>query len=329
MNIDTQFDKYLTGIEVEVDAISDGETVIIPGVMEHIERAGVHSGDSIAVYPAQRLTEETKNKCVEITTKIARRLEVKGLINIQFVVHQGEVYVLEVNPRASRTIPFLSKITGVTMADLATRSIIGESLQDNGYESGLLEEPETISVKIPVFSFEKLRSVDTMLGPEMKSTGEAIGRDRTLAKALYKGLTASGLKIPLDGAVLITVADKDKEEACDIAEKFHELGFQLYATQGTAKAIQARNLPVIEVGKVGSNSKNVISIIEQGEVQMVVNSLTSGKQPRSDGFRIRREAVEHGIACLTSLDTAEAIINVIESTTFTARPAVAGKAVVR
>ncbi|GAA0299209.1 carbamoyl-phosphate synthase large subunit [Gracilibacillus halotolerans] len=322
-------DKYLTGIEVEVDAISDGETVIIPGVMEHIERAGVHSGDSIAVYPAQRLTEETKNKCVEITTKIARRLEVKGLINIQFVVHQGEVYVLEVNPRASRTIPFLSKITGVTMADLATRSIIGESLQDNGYESGLLEEPETISVKIPVFSFEKLRSVDTMLGPEMKSTGEAIGRDRTLAKALYKGLTASGLKIPLDGAILITVADKDKEEACDIAEKFHELGFQLYATQGTAKAIQARNLPVIEVGKVGSNSKNVISIIEQGEVQMVVNSLTSGKQPRSDGFRIRREAVEHGIACLTSLDTAEAIINVIESTTFTARPAVAGKAVVR
>lgn len=322
-------DKYLTGIEVEVDAISDGETVIIPGVMEHIERAGVHSGDSIAVYPAQRLTEETKNKCVEITTKIARRLKVKGLINIQFVVHQDDVYVLEVNPRASRTIPFLSKITGVTMADLATRSIIGEPLRARGYESGLLPEPTTISVKVPVFSFEKLRSVDTMLGPEMKSTGEAIGRDRTLSKALYKGLTASGLKIPLDGAVLITVADKDKEEACDIAEKFHELGFQLYATQGTADAISERNLPVTAVGKVGSDSKNVISIIEQGEVQMVVNSLTSGKQPRSDGFRIRREAVEHGIACLTSLDTAEAIINVIESTTFTARPAVEGKAVVR
>ena len=322
-------DKYLTGIEVEVDAISDGETVIIPGVMEHIERAGVHSGDSIAVYPAQRLTEETKNKCVDITTKIARRLEVKGLINIQFVVHKDEVYVLEVNPRASRTIPFLSKITGVTMANLATRCIIGESLDEIGYKSGLLDEPETISVKVPVFSFEKLRSVDTMLGPEMKSTGEAIGRDRTLAKALYKGLTASGLKIPLDGAVLITVADKDKEEACEIARKFDELGFRLFATQGTAEAIQAKNLPVTAVGKVGADHKNVISIIEQGEVQMVVNTLTSGKKPRSDGFRIRREAVEHGIACLTSLDTAEAIINVIESTTFTAQPAVEGKAIVR
>ncbi|SHN15378.1 carbamoyl-phosphate synthase large subunit [Gracilibacillus kekensis] len=321
-------DKYLTGIEVEVDAISDGETTIIPGVMEHIERAGVHSGDSIAVYPTQRLSEEIKQTCVDTTIKIAEKLGVKGLINIQFVVHKNEVYVLEVNPRASRTIPFLSKITGVTMANLATRCIIGDSLANIGYQSGLLPEPETVSVKVPVFSFEKLRSVDTMLGPEMKSTGEAIGRDRTLEKALYKGLTASGLKIPMEGAVLITVADKDKEEACQIAKRFFELGFHLYATAGTAEAIKNLNLPVTEVGKVGTEGKNVLSIIEQGEVQVVVNSLTSGKKPRSDGFRIRREAVEHGIACLTSLDTAEAIVNVIDSTTFTAKPAVEGKAIV-
>ncbi|WP_058307881.1 carbamoyl-phosphate synthase large subunit [Gracilibacillus massiliensis] len=321
-------DKYLTGIEVEVDAISDGETTIIPGVMEHIERAGVHSGDSIAVYPTQRLSEEIKQTCVQTTIKIAEKLGVKGLINIQFVVHKNEVYVLEVNPRASRTIPFLSKITGVTMANLATRCIIGDSLANIGYQSGLLPEPETVSVKVPVFSFEKLRSVDTMLGPEMKSTGEAIGRDRTLEKALYKGLTASGLKIPMEGAVLITVADKDKDEACQIAERFFELGFHLYATAGTAQAIKNLNLPVTEVGKVGAEGKNVLSIIEQGEVQVVVNSLTSGKKPRSDGFRIRREAVEHGIACLTSLDTAEAIVNVIDSTTFTAKPAVEGKAIV-
>ncbi|SER04729.1 carbamoyl-phosphate synthase large subunit [Gracilibacillus ureilyticus] len=321
-------DKYLTGIEVEVDAISDGETTIIPGVMEHIERAGVHSGDSIAVYPTQRLSTNIKQKCVDITIKIAEKLGVKGLINIQFVVHKNEVYVLEVNPRASRTIPFLSKITGVTMANIATRCIIGKSLKEMGYERGLLPEPKTVSVKVPVFSFEKLRSVDTMLGPEMKSTGEAIGRDRTLEKALYKGLTASGLKIPMEGAVLITVADKDKQEAGEIAKRFFDLGFNLYATSGTAKHLQSLDLPVSEVGKVDAEGKNVLSIIEKGEVQVVVNSLTSGKKPRSDGFRIRRQAVEHGIACLTSLDTAEAIVNVIDSTTFTARPAVSGKAVV-
>ncbi len=321
-------DKYLTGIEVEVDAISDGETTIIPGVMEHIERAGVHSGDSIAVYPTQRLSKEIKQKCVDITINIAEKLGVKGLINIQFVVHKNEVYVLEVNPRASRTIPFLSKITGVTMANIATRCIIGESLAAMGYERGLLPEPKTVSVKVPVFSFEKLRSVDTMLGPEMKSTGEAIGRDRTLEKALYKGLTASGLKIPMEGAVLITVADKDKEEASEIAKKFFELGFHLYATEGTAKYLESLGLIVTSVGKVDAEGKNVLSIIEKGEVQLVVNSLTSGKKPRSDGFRIRREAVEHGVPCLTSLDTAEAIVNVIDSTTFTARPAVEGKAVV-
>lgn len=322
-------DKYLTGIEVEVDAISDGETTIIPGIMEHIERAGVHSGDSIAVYPTQRISKKSKQQLIDITIKIANRLKVKGLVNIQFVVHKEEVYVIEVNPRASRTIPFLSKITGVTMANIATKAIVGHALKDMGYTDGLLPEPENVSVKVPVFSFEKLRSVDTILGPEMKSTGEAIGRDKTLAKALYKGLIASGLKIPFEGSVLLTVADKDKEEALDIAERFNTLGFQLYATEGTAKLIASRGLPVHQVGKIGTEEKNVLSIIENNEVQFVINTLTSGNKPRSDGFRIRREAVEHGIACLTSLDTAEAILNVIDSTTFSAKPVVSNQKVIR
>ncbi|WP_138414959.1 carbamoyl-phosphate synthase large subunit [Aquibacillus sediminis] len=321
-------DKYLTGIEVEVDAISDGETTIIPGIMEHIERAGVHSGDSIAVYPTQRISETMKQQCVDMTLKIASKLQVKGLLNIQFVIHHNQVYVLEVNPRASRTIPFLSKITGVTMAKIATNCILGQSLAEMGYKNGVLAEPDHVSVKVPVFSFEKLRSVDTMLGPEMKSTGEAIGRDKTLEKALYKGLIASGVKIPMEGAVLLTVADKDKQEMLDIAKRFYQLGFQLYATEGTAAFVNQHDLPVTAVGKVDAEGKNVLSIIEQGEVQFVVNTLTSGRQPRSDGFRIRREAVEHGLACLTSLDTAEAILNVIDSTTFTARPVVERKAVV-
>ncbi|MFC4557041.1 carbamoyl-phosphate synthase large subunit [Virgibacillus kekensis] len=320
-------DKYITGIEIEVDAISDGQTVIVPGIMEHIERSGVHSGDSIAVYPPQRLSDSVKQKTMDATIKIAQALGVKGLVNIQFIIREEEVYVLEVNPRASRTIPFLSKITGVTMANLATRCILGESLLSMGYSSGILPEQEAVSVKVPVFSFEKLRSVDTILGPEMKSTGEAIGHDKTLEKALYKGLVASGLTVPQEGAVLLTVADKDKQETIDIARRFHQLGFQLYATTGTAKYVAAFNLPVTEVGKVDTDEPNVLSIIESGKVQFVVNTLTSGKKPRSDGFRIRRQAVEHGIACLTNLDTANAILSVIDSTTFSAQP-LTGKEVV-
>ncbi|TRM12336.1 carbamoyl-phosphate synthase large subunit [Lentibacillus cibarius] len=313
-------DRYITGIEVEVDAISDGETVIVPGMMEHIERSGVHSGDSIAVYPPQRISDAVKQKCMDAATKITRQLNVVGLINLQFIIHQDDVYVLEVNPRASRTIPFLSKITGVTMAAIATKCILGESLQQMGFTTGMLPEAETVSVKVPVFSFEKLRSVDTTLGPEMKSTGEAIGHDATLEKALYKGLQAAGMPVPKDGAVLLTVADKDKQEALEAAKRFYQLGFQLYATEGTAAYMKKAGLPVIEVAKIGSAERNVISIIENAEVQLVVNTLTSGTKPRSDGFMIRRETVEHGIACLTNLDTANAILNVIDSTTFRAAP---------
>ncbi|KGX93236.1 carbamoyl phosphate synthase large subunit [Pontibacillus halophilus JSM 076056 = DSM 19796] len=313
-------DRYMTGMEIEVDAVSDGETVVIPGIMEHIERAGVHSGDSIAVYPTQRLSDYHKQLVIDYTTRIAKELQIVGLINIQFVQHKDDVYVLEVNPRSSRTVPFLSKITGVTMANLATQLILGAKLADLGFRGGLLPEPSDVYVKVPVFSFEKLRSVDTYLGPEMKSTGEVIGRDVTLEKALYKGLTASGIKIPTAGSVLITLADQDKREVLPMAERFHSLGFQLYATEGTAELIRSGGLPVTEVSKIGDYSPTVLDVIENGQVQFVVNTLTKGKQPRTDGFRIRRESVEHGVPCLTSLDTALAILRIMESMTFTAKP---------
>lgn len=313
-------DQYITGIEVDVDAISDGETTIIPGIMEHIERAGVHSGDSIAVYPPQRLNDYVKKRCLQATAKIAEHLNIKGLINIQYIIKDNEVYVLEVNPRASRTIPFLSKITHITMANIATRCILGEKLADKGFVTSILSEQDLVSVKVPVFSFEKLRSVDTTLGPEMKSTGEAIGYDESLEKALYKGFIASGIDIPNDGAVLLTVADKDKKDVVQLAKKFHHLGFELYATAGTADYVQQHGVPVTKVAKIGSEKPNVLSIIESGKVQFVINTITSGQKPRSDGFRIRRESVEHGIAVLTNLDTAEVILTVIESTTFGAQP---------
>ncbi|SET84663.1 carbamoyl-phosphate synthase large subunit [Salinibacillus kushneri] len=311
-------DRYLTGIEMEVDAICDGETVVIPGIMEHIERAGVHSGDSIAVYPTQRLSDSQKNRCIEITQKLAKELGVIGLINIQFVLHEDIIYVLEVNPRASRTIPFLSKVTGLIMANLATKVMLGTKLKTLGYKSGVLPEAEVVSVKVPVFSFEKLRRVDISLGPEMKSTGEVIGRDINLEKALYKGLSASGLSIPNGGAVLLTVADKDKEEMKGIASRFHNLGFKILATEGTGRLLEQLNIPVSKVGKIGARAQSVLDVIENGDVQFVINTLTKGKQPHTDGFRIRREAVEHGIACFTSLDTARAMLRVIESMTFTA-----------
>ncbi|WP_175614802.1 carbamoyl-phosphate synthase large subunit [Piscibacillus halophilus] len=320
-------DRYLTGIELEVDAICDGETVVIPGVMEHIERAGVHSGDSIAVYPTQNISKDIKERCVDITKKIAKELQIRGLINIQFVYHQNEVYVLEVNPRSSRTVPFLSKITGVTMANLATQIMLGKTLKELGYIDGVIPERGLISVKVPVFSFEKLRSVDITLGPEMKSTGEVIGRDQNLEKALYKGIIASGLSVPTEGAVLLTVADQDKSEMQAIASRFHAIGFELFATEGSANAIESMGIPVQKVNKIGSQN-NLLELIESGKVQFVINTLSRGKQPHTDGFKIRREAVEHGVACLTSLDTARAMISVIESMTFTAEPMPKQEAVV-
>lgn len=309
-------DRYLQGVEVEVDAISDGETVLIPGIMEHIERAGVHSGDSIAVYPPQSLAEDTKRTLIDYTVKLARGLHVKGLINIQFVVQGERVYVLEVNPRSSRTVPFLSKVTGIPMVSLAMKAVLGEKLSDLGFETGLVPEQSLVSVKVPVFSFAKLRRVDINLGPEMKSTGEVMGSERTYAKALYKGLIAAGMEIPTHGTVLATVSDKDKVEALPILQGFSDLGFRIAATEGTAKFLRANGIPVRVVNKLAQGTPNLADDIRDGKIQLVINTLTKGLKPERDGFRIRRTAVEHGVPCLTSLDTARGLHEVLSTIRF-------------
>ncbi|MED3964693.1 carbamoyl-phosphate synthase large subunit [Niallia taxi] len=311
-------DRYLTGKEIEVDAICDGVDVVIPGIMEHIERAGVHSGDSIAVYPPQSLSAEIKQTLIDYTTRLAKGLNIVGLLNIQYVVSKGEVFVLEVNPRSSRTVPFLSKITNVPMAKIATKVILGNSLKEQGYTSGLVEEQQGVFVKVPVFSFAKLRRVDITLGPEMKSTGEVMGKDVTLEKALYKGLIASGMKIQTFGTVLLTIGDKDKEEALLLAKRFVNIGYSLMATSGTAEFLQDNHIPVKVVDKIGGEGTTLIDVIRNGQAQFVINTFSKGSQPARDGFRIRRESVENGIPCLTSLDTAEAILRVVESMTFSA-----------
>ena len=317
-------DRYLTGKEIEVDAICDGEHVLIPGIMEHIERAGVHSGDSIAVYPPQSLSEDVKQTLAQYTEKLAKGLNIIGLLNIQYVLLGNQGYVLEVNPRSSRTVPFLSKITNIPMARIATKAILGISIVKQGYQPGLVPEKCGVYVKVPVFSFAKLKSVDITLGPEMKSTGEVMGKDITLEKALYKGLIASGMNIHRFGTVLFTVADKDKEEALKLAERFAANGYRLMATSGTADVLESAGLKVKIVGKIGAEGPTLLDVIHHGEVQFIVNTLTKGKQPERDGFRIRREAVENGVPCLTSLDTADAILRVIESMNFSTEAMGAG-----
>ncbi|PID02730.1 carbamoyl phosphate synthase large subunit [Sporosarcina sp. P2] len=309
-------DRYLTGTEIEVDAICDGETVLIPGIMEHIERAGVHSGDSIAVYPPQNLSQSMIETIADYTKRLALGLKIRGLMNIQFVISEGQVYVIEVNPRSSRTVPFLSKITNIPMANVATQAILGKSILEQGYTDGLAEAPAGVYVKVPVFSFAKLRRVDITLGPEMKSTGEVMGKDITLEKALYKGLVAAGMEVKEYGTVLMTVSDKDKEEIVDIAKRFIETGYRIVATEGTAKVLEAENIEVKTVGKIGTEGPTLIDVIQKGQAQLVINTLTKGKQPARDGFRIRRETVENGVPCLTSIDTAAAMLSVIESMTF-------------
>ena len=308
-------DRYMLGKEVEIDAICDGETVIIPGIMEHIERAGVHSGDSIAVYPPQNISEKEVQTLVGYTQRLAKGLNVIGLMNIQYVLFEGNVYVIEVNPRSSRTVPFLSKITNVPMANLATKAILGKKLKDLGYENGLVPNKKGVFVKVPVFSFSKLTKVDISLGPEMKSTGEVMGKDTTLEKALYKGLIAAGMKVPTHGAILFTVADKHKDEATALAKRFHEIGFRIWATEGTAKHFEANGVPCKIGYKIGEEI-NLIDLIQKGKVQYVVNTTTKGKQAERDGFQIRRMSVENGVPCLTAMDTVEAVLKVIESMSF-------------
>ena len=311
-------DRYLTGKEVEVDGISDGENVYIPGIMEHIERAGVHSGDSLAVYPPQDLSQEIMDTLIDYTIRIARGLKIIGLLNIQFVVTKtNEVYVLEVNPRSSRTVPFLSKITNVPMANIATKAILGQDLPSQGYKTGYHPHSEGVFVKAPVFSFSKLRKVDISLGPEMKSTGEAIGKDKTLEKALYKAMVASGMKMPATGRILFTIGNRDKAEAVELARQFNEIGYDLISTAGTCQTLRENGIHATPIGKIGEEGTTVLDVIRGQKVQFVINTFTVNKKNNvTDGFLIRRESVENNIPCFTSLDTARAVYKVLESMNF-------------
>jgi len=318
----TLIDKYFEGKEVEVDAVCDGEDVLIPGVMEHIERAGVHSGDSIAVYPAVNLTSAEVNTITDYTIRIGRALEVKGLMNIQLVLMpdknggSSSVYIIEVNPRASRTIPFISKVTGVPMVRIATKVMLGISLKQQGYKTGLWKRQNLVGIKAPVFSMSKLAGVDTYLGPEMKSTGEVMGIDFTYEAALVKALIAAGLMLPPQGNLLFSIADKNKAEALPIIKGFYSLGYQLYATEGTAAAIEANGMKVKMIGKkLNEGHPNIIDIINNGSVSGVVNTITGGRVPLHDGFHIRRTASEKRIPCFTSLDTARVALKAIAGAT--------------
>ena len=306
-------DQYLLGKEVEVDAISDGVNVFIPGIMEHLERAGVHSGDSIAVYPPQTLDLNMQERIITLTESLARSLKVKGLLNIQYVIYKKELFVLEVNPRSSRTVPFLSKVTGVPIIDWATQVILGRKWDEIAIPHGLWPTGERVAVKAPVFSFSKLQRVEPSLGPEMKSTGEVMGMDKTYEKALYKALLGAGLSFTTYGSVFMTLADRDKDEGVDLARRFAELGFRITATKGTAKYLRSRGLRVEEIAKLHDGSNEIIDGIRKQKIQYVVNTTTHGRVQESDGFAIRRAAVEHGIPCFTSLDTAAALLQVLES----------------
>jgi carbamoyl-phosphate synthase large subunit len=311
-------DKYLPGKEVEVDVIGDGHDCLIPGIMEHIERAGVHSGDSMAVFPPQNLSPGVVERIVEYAIRLARALEVVGLMNIQFVVHRDEVYILEVNPRASRTVPYLSKITGVPMVQVATRVMLGHRLADMGYRSGLYcggpgHTLRHVSVKSPVFSFAKLARVDVALGPEMKSTGEIMGTDRDYPRALYKAMLASGVDVPERGSIIVTIADPDKEEALPLVRAFHELGFAIYATHGTARFLNERGVPATRVNKLQEGGETLVDIIRAGRAHLLVNTISANKRTEREAAQLRRAAVENGLPCLTSLDTAQALLTSLQA----------------
>lgn len=306
-------DHYLQGTEVEVDAICDGTEVLIPGIMEHVERAGVHSGDSIAVYPPRNLPERVIETIIEYTNKMALGLEVKGMINIQYIVRDEHVYVIEVNPRSSRTVPFLSKVTGISMVNVATKCAMGVSLKEQGYEAGLRLFPDYYAVKAPVFSFNKMSNVDITLGPEMKSTGEVMACDYQYSRALYKACIASGIQVPNEGSILMTVADLDKEEAVELAKGFEDLGYVVTATSGTAKYLIENGVNVRVATKVSEGTPNILDDIKAGRINMVINTSNHGRDAERDGFKIRRATVEHAIACLTSMDTARELQRVLNA----------------
>ena len=306
-------DKYLSGMEIEVDAICDGDNILIPGIMEHVERTGIHSGDSIAVYPASDIDDDMSAKIVATTETLCRELNALGLINLQYIIMDGEIYVIEVNPRASRTVPYISKVTGVPMCDLATKVSLGYKLVDLGFGTGLYKPSPYVAVKVPVFSFEKLTDVDTHLGPEMKSTGEVLGIGNNLEEALYKGLIASGHKMTKGGGVFITVRDQDKPEIGEIAKKFDKMGFAIYATTGTAMVLAKVGLSVKIVDKIHESSVNTITLLESGKVNYVISTSAKGRNPARDSVKIRRKASLLGIPCLTALDTANALADSLMS----------------
>ena len=314
-------DSYLLGRECEVDAICDGENVLIPGIMEHIERAGVHSGDSMAVYPPQNLSAALQATIADYTKRLAIGLNCIGMMNVQFVIFEETVYVIEVNPRASRTVPFLSKVTGIPMAQVATQLILGKTLPELGYEDGLYPEDDKVHVKAPVFSFTKLQKVDAYLSPEMKSTGEVMGSDVTLEKALYKAFEASYLHLPTFGNVLFTVADDAKAEALALAKRFYEIGYGIYATNGTAKYFKENGIYAEVIAKIGEpalDQENIVDSIRAGRLQAVVNTMGKDRNSHNtDGMLIRRESIEQGVPLFTSLDTIAAMLKVLESRSFT------------
>ncbi len=307
-------DKYLQGKEIEVDAVCDGEDIFIPGIMEHIERAGIHSGDSISVYPAQSISEKTKRTIEDYTKKLARSLHVIGLINIQFIVCGEEVYVIEVNPRSSRTVPYISKVTGIPIVPLATKVIIGHKIKELGYTPGLQKEADYFAIKMPVFSFEKIRGADISLGPEMKSTGECLGIARTFDEALYKAFLGAGIQLPKHKNMIMTVRDEDKPEAVEIGRRFTQIGYRIFATRGTAEALKEGGVKAIAVNKIEQESPNLMDLILGHKIDLVIDTPPQGADRSRDGFVIRRNAIETGVNVLTAIDTAKALITSLENT---------------
>ena len=306
-------DKYLMGKEIEVDAVCDGEDILIPGIMEHVERAGIHSGDSISVYPAQTVTPKIKRVLEDYTRKLANSLHVIGLINIQFIVYQDEVYVIEVNPRSSRTVPYISKVTGIPIVDLASKVIVGEKIKDLGYKPGLQPESEYFAIKMPVFSFEKIRGAEVSLGPEMKSTGECLGISKDYNEALYKAFLGSGTNLPKYKKMILTVKDSDKLDAVEIGRRFSALGYEIFSTRSTCRVLNENGVPAKPINKVEEPSPNLLDLILSHEIDLIIDTPSQGVEHSKDGFIIRRNAVETGVTCLTSLDTAHALLTSLES----------------
>lgn len=305
-------DKYLMGKEVEVDAVCDGEDILIPGIMEHVERAGIHSGDSISVYPAQGIEPHIEEMLVDYTRKLAASLHVIGLINIQFIVYRDQVYVIEVNPRSSRTVPYISKVTGIPIVDLASKVILGAKIRELGYEPGLAEKSQYIAIKMPVFSFEKLRGADTCLGPEMKSTGECLGIAKTFNQALYKAFLGAGIELPKHKKMIMTVNDADKQEAISVARRFKKLGYDLFATRGTARLLNENGILTIPVNRINQEAPTLMDLLLDHQIDLVIDTPTRDNKLK-DGFLIRRTAIETGVTCLTSLDTANALLTSLEN----------------